>query len=440
MGKRRHQTVGFAVGVATALVAVHALAPATADVIGNYRQLGLFGDVYERVRTNYVEPVDGDLLVKNAINGMLSGLDPHSSYLSPKEWTDLQVVTRGEFGGLGIEVAMEEGYVKVVSPIDDTPASRAGLLANDLITRIDGDTVQGLTLQQAVDRMRGAVSSPITLIVVRKGADKPIELTLVRETIKVRPVRTRLEGDVGYVRISTFNERTFDALKEGIAKLSAEGGDRIKGYVVDLRNNPGGRLDQAVRVGTAFVGNREIVSTRGRKSGETNSFSLEGEDLTGDKPIAVLINGGSASASEIVAGAIQDYGRGKLVGSKSFGKGSVQSLVPLGAQGALKLTTALYYTPSGRSIQARGVEPDVAVAQDVPEELKGRDVLAGEAGLKGHLRNVEEDGKGGSSAYVPADPAADKQLAAALDIVRKGERPPRKEADVTRAAEPTRKP
>jgi carboxyl-terminal processing protease len=383
-----------------------------------YRQLSLFGDVFEKIRSDYVEKPDEAKLIESAVNGMLTSLDPHSSYMDPKNFRDMQVQTRGEFGGLGIEVTMEEGAVKVVTPIDETPASRAGLLANDVITHIDDEPVQGLTLNQAVDKMRGPVNSSVRLKVQRKERKDPFEVKLTRETIRIRPVRARAEGgDVGYIRVTQFNEQTFENLKTNIDKLSNEiGPDKLKGFVVDLRNNPGGLLDQAIMVSDAFLDRGEIVSTRGRNADETQRFNAKSGDLAKGKPVVVLINGGSASASEIVAGALQDHKRAIVLGTRSFGKGSVQTIIPLGGNGAVRLTTARYFTPAGRSIQAKGIDPDQEVLQDIPDELKGKDETKGEAGLRGHLKNSEE--KGGSSAYIPPDPAKDKQLLAAYDHLR----------------------
>ncbi|GJD44632.1 Carboxy-terminal processing protease CtpB [Methylobacterium cerastii] len=384
-----------------------------------YRQLSLFGDVFEKVRTDYVEKPDEAKMIEAAVNGMLTSLDPHSSYMDAKAFRDMQTTTRGEFGGLGIEVTMEDGLIKVVTPIDDTPASKAGLLSNDVITQIDDDQVQGLTLNQAVDKMRGPVNSPVKLKITRKESKDPIEVTLNRDVIKIKPVRSRVEGtDIGYIRLTQFNEQTYDGLKAAVDKLSGEiGQDKIKGYVIDLRNNPGGLLDQAVMVSDAFLDRGEIVSTRGRNPDETQRFSAKAGDITKGKPVVVLVNGGAASASEIVAGALQDHKRATIMGTRSFGKGSVQSIIPLGGSGALRLTTARYYTPSGRSIQAKGIEPDVEVVQDVPDELKGKDETKGEAGLKGHLKQKDVEERGGSSAYMPSDPAKDKQITAAVDFL-----------------------
>ena len=368
-----------------------------------YRQLNLFGDVLERVRADYVEKPDDNKLVQSAINGMLAGLDPHSSYMDPNSLRDLQVQTRGEFGGLGIEVTMEDGLVKVVAPIDDTPAAKAGVMANDIITKLDDEQVHGLTLNQAVEKLRGPADTKIKLTIIRKGSDKPIEVTIVRAVIRVKSVRSHREGDdVGYIRITQFNEQTTDGLKKAIADLTGElGADKVKGFVIDLRNNPGGLLDQAISVSDAFLDKGEIVSTRGRNAEETQRFNARPGDLTKGKPVIVLINGGSASASEIVAGALQDHKRATLVGTRSFGKGSVQTIIPLGAgNGALRLTTARYFTPSGHSIQAKGIEPDIKMLQEVPDDLKAGTDAEGEASLRGHLK--AEGGEESGSAVLRA--------------------------------------
>ena len=415
--------MGAVVGAGTAtLVSQTDLLSGTSAIAASpetYRQLSLFGDVFEKVRTDYVEKPDEAKLIESAINGMLTGLDPHSSYMDPKSFRDMQVQTRGEFGGLGIEVTMEEGLVKVVTPIDETPAARAGILANDIITHIDDEQVQGLTLNQAVEKMRGPVNTAVRLKVQRKERKEPLEVKLTRETIRIRPVRARVEGDISYLRVTQFNEQTFEALRGAIEKTTSEiGQDKLKGYVVDLRNNPGGLLDQAISVSDAFLDRGEIVSTRGRNAEETQRFNAKPGDLTKGKPIVVLINGGSASASEIVAGALQDHKRATVLGTRSFGKGSVQTIIPLGGNGAVRLTTARYYTPAGRSIQAKGIDPNQEVLQDIPDELKGKDETKGEAGLRGHLKAGDKEEKGGSSAYIPPDPAKDKQLLAAYDFLR----------------------
>ena len=390
---------------------------ATSDT---YRQLNLFGDVFERVRSDYVEKPDDSKLVESAISGMLTGLDPHSSYMDAKSFRDMQVQTRGEFGGLGIEVTMEDGLIKVVSPIDDTPASKAGIMANDIISNLDDEAVQGLTLNQAVDKMRGPVNTKIRLKIIRKGQDNPIDVTLVRDNIRVRSVRARTESDdIGYIRITTFNEQTTEGLKREIAALTTQiGADKLKGFIIDLRNNPGGLLEEAVTVSDAFLERGEIVSTRGRNAEETQRRVARSGDLTKGKPVMVLVNGGSASASEIVAGALQDHKRATVIGTRSFGKGSVQTIIPLGSgNGALRLTTARYFTPSGKSIQAKGIVPDIEVLQDVPDELKSRTDTKGEASLRGHLKN-DGDEKTGSQSYVPPDAKDDKALKMAADLLK----------------------
>ena len=393
---------------------------ARAEASDTYRTLNLFGDVFERVRADYVEKPDDSKLVESAINGMLAGLDPHSGYMNPHSLRDMQVQTRGEFGGLGIEVTMEDGLIKVVAPIDDTPAAKAGVMANDIITQLDDSAVQGLTIDQAVDKMRGPVNTKIKLTIVRKGSDKPIEVTIVRDIVRVKSVRSHPEGaDVGYIRITQFSEQTTDGLKKAINDLNAQlGADKIKGYVVDLRNNPGGLLDQAISVPDTFLEKGEIVSTRGRRPEETQRFNARPGDMTKGKPVIVLINGGSASASEIVAGALQDQKRATLIGTRSFGKGSVQTIIPLGGgNGALRLTTARYYTPSGRSIQATGITPDIEVLQEVPDNMKAQIDTKGEASLRGHLK-AEGAEQTGSQSYVPPNESDDKAIKMALDLLR----------------------
>jgi carboxyl-terminal processing protease len=417
--------LGAAAGVAVTLVATQPRllfvgSTAKAAAADTYKQLNLFGDVFERVRQDYVEKPDDSKLVESAINGMLAGLDPHSTYMDPKSFRDMQVQTRGEFGGLGIEVTMEDGLIKVVAPIDETPAAKAGIMANDIITHLDDEPVQGLTLNQAVEKMRGPVNTKIKLKIMRKGQDKPMDVAITRDVIRVRSVRSRVEGDdIGYIRITQFTEQTSEGLKKAITDLSTQiGSDKLKGYILDLRNNPGGLLDQAISVSDAFLERGEIVSTRGRNAEETQRFSAHPGDLTKGKTIVVLINGGSASASEIVAGALQDHKRATLVGTRSFGKGSVQTIIPLGAgNGALRLTTARYFTPSGRSIQAKGIVPDVEVLQDVPDELKTRTDTKGEASLRGHLK-AEGEEETGSQSYIPPKPEDDKALKMADDLLR----------------------
>ncbi len=394
---------------------------AQAAGVSTYKQLSIFGDIFERVRASYVTEPAEDELIENAINGMLTSLDPHSSYLNPKDFSDMRVQTRGEFGGLGIEVTMENELVKVVSPIDETPAAKAGVLAGDLISKIDGENVRGLSLQQAVEKMRGEVNTPIVLTILREGADRPLEITIIRDVIQVRSVRYRIEDeDIGVVDINAFNEQTFDGLEKAIKSIREEVGDeKLKGFVVDLRLNPGGLLDQAVSVSDSFLDRGLIVSTRGRDADEGRRHSARPGDLTGGKPVIVLINGGSASASEIVAGALQDHKRATILGTRSFGKGSVQTIIPLGSNGALRLTTALYYTPSDRSIQGKGIDPDIKVEQPLPDELKGRVEARGESNLRGHIVGNEESDEGsGSIAYVPPDPKDDVQLSYAKDLLK----------------------
>jgi carboxyl-terminal processing protease len=411
-----------AAGAVSATLLWHAFGGASAANSDTYKQLNLFGDVFDRVRADYVEVPEDEALIENAINGMLAGLDPHSSYMNAKRFQEMQVQTRGEFGGLGIEVTMENGIVKVISPIDDTPASKAGILANDLIVEIDGQQVQGLTLEQAVDKMRGKVNTPITLTILRDGKAEPFEVKLIRDLIRLKAVKFELEGgDIGYVRISSFSEQTQEGLDAALADLKAKSGGNLKGYILDLRNNPGGLLDQAISVSDTFLERGEIVSTRGRNPGESQRRIAEAGDSVAGKKVVVLINGGSASASEIVAGALQDHKRATILGTRTFGKASVQTIIPIGSQGALRLTTARYYTPSGRSIQAKGIDPDILIEQEIPEDQKttvGKPT-GGEASLRGHLKNesTEEEG-GGSSAYVPKEKEKDKQLLAALDLLR----------------------
>ncbi|MGR3491363.1 MAG: S41 family peptidase [Shimia sp.] len=361
-----------------------------------YQQLDLFGDIFERVRREYVEEVDEGELIEAAINGMLTSLDPHSAYLSPDDAADMRVQTRGQFGGLGIEVTQEEGFVKVVAPMDGTPADQAGILAGDFITHVDGEALLGLTLDEAVELMRGPVGSEIIVTVVREDEPEPFDVSIIRDTIRLTAVSTRTEGDAVVLRVSTFNDQTYPNLRDGLEDAIAEAGglDGITGVVIDLRNNPGGLLSQAIRVSDAFLEKGEIVSTRGRDPQDGERFNATPDDLVNGKPIVVLINGGSASASEIVAGALQDHSRAIVVGTKSFGKGSVQSVVPLRGQGAMRITTARYYTPSGRSIQALGISPDIIVEQPRPDPLAEEDETEeedrprrSEADLRGSLDN-----------------------------------------------------
>lgn len=391
-----------------------------------YRQLNLFGDVFERVRAEYVDPVTDKELIEAAINGMLTNLDPHSSFLDGEDFKDMQVQTRGEFGGLGIEVTMEDGLVKVVSPIDDTPAFRAGIEANDRITHLDGEQVMGLTLSDAVKRMRGKVGTAIELTVLREGKNEPIKFSITRDVIKIQSVRHHMEGeDVGYIRITTFNEQTQTGLENALKDIKKQAGDKLIGVVLDMRNNPGGLLDQAISVADTFLDQGEIVSTRGRNENDIQRSMARSGELAEGLPIVVLVNGGSASASEIVAGALQDHRRAIVMGTQTFGKGSVQTIVSLGNQGAMRLTTARYYTPSGRSIQAKGIEPDIIVPAALIENLK--DERPSEADLRGALdkdKNATPK-KNDDKAVTPtaegekAEPEkVDYQLSRAIDLLR----------------------
>lgn len=357
-----------------------------------YRQLNLFGDVFERVRNDYVREVKDDDLVDAAINGMLASLDPHSSYMNAKNFSDMQVSTRGEFGGLGLEVTMDEGLVKVITPMDDTPAARAGIKSGDYISAIDGQSIQGLNLNQAVDKMRGPANTQVKLTILRKGEKKPFDVGLTRAVIKVESVRYKREGDVGYIRITSFNEQTEDGLEKAVNRIKTEIGPKLQGVVLDLRNNPGGLLDQAIFVSDAFLDQGEIVSTRGRRSGDTQRYNARTGQVLGNVKMVVLVNGGSASASEIVAGALQDQKRAQVFGTRSFGKGSVQTVIPLngGADGALRLTTAKYYTPSGRSIQALGIDPQVLIEQTADANSEDSKDTRSEADLPYHLDEEEK--------------------------------------------------
>jgi carboxyl-terminal processing protease len=419
---------GIATQVAGPLMAQEAARNASV-----YQQLDLFGDIFERIRAQYVEEVEPEKLIEAAINGMLTSLDPHSSYLPKKAFDDMQVQTRGEFGGLGIEVTQEDGYVKVVTPMDDTPAAAAGIQPGDFITHVNGESVLGLTLDQAVEKMRGPVGSEIVITVVREGTAEPFDVSIIRDKIKLTVARARLEGSTAVVRLTTFNDQTYPGLEAGLKKVYEEAGgaDKVNGVVLDLRNNPGGLLTQAIKVSDAFLDQGEIVSTRGREPGDGERFNAAPGDITGGKPLVVLINGGSASASEIVAGALQDHRRAIVVGTKSFGKGSVQSVIPLRGDGAMRLTTSRYYTPSGRSIQSLGVHPDVLVEQpprvaeaETPEGERPRG--RSEAELRGSLSNdsmsederrllEEEAARAEASAKLRKD---DYQLAYAIDILR----------------------
>lgn len=428
---------GFVVGP---LVAAWAQDANRADT---YRLLNLFGDVFERVRAEYVEPVNDRDAIENAIQGMLTGLDPHSSYMNPRMYRDMQVQTRGEFGGLGIEVTQEGGYIKVISPIDDTPAARAGVKPGDLITHLNGNTVQGLTLQDAVEQMRGERGTSIRLTIRREGVDRPVELTLTRDVIRPQVVRSRLEGgDIAYIRLTSFNEQTEVGLRRAMQTLRSQAGGNLKGIVLDLRNNPGGLLDQAVQVSDDFLDQGEIVSTRARRAEDSQRWNARSGDIAQGLPVVVLINGGSASASEIVAGALQDHRRAILMGVKSFGKGSVQTVMPIPGNGAIRLTTARYYTPSGRSIQATGIEPDIEVRATREEGTQVAARRDREANLRHALRNdnggqtqaatplppldvptalverVQRDPAEGAPAFDPTKPETDHQLQEALRLLR----------------------
>ncbi|TCP59921.1 carboxyl-terminal processing protease [Rhodovulum bhavnagarense] len=437
---KRYAIAALGGTIAGALMATQVAGPLmaqeTAARTSVYEQLDLFGDIFERIRAQYVEEVDEGDLIEAAINGMLTSLDPHSSYLPPKDFDDMQVQTRGEFGGLGIEVTQEEGFVKVVSPIDDTPADEAGIEAGDFITHVDGESVLGLTLDEAVDMMRGPVGSEIVITVVREGLDEPFDVTIIRDTIKLTAVRSRIEGNTVVLRITTFNDQTYDNLEEEWNSAVEElgGAENVGGVVLDLRNNPGGLLTQAIKVSDAFLEAGEIVSTRGRDPQDSDRYNASAGDITDGKPVVVVINGGSASASEIVAGALKDHRRAVVIGTKSFGKGSVQSVIPLRGDGAMRLTTARYYTPSGRSIQALGVAPDIVVAQPPRRPEAGEEDENGaasrfsrsEADLRGALGNdsmTEDERRQLEEELERAEAAAklreeDYQLAYAIDILK----------------------
>jgi carboxyl-terminal processing protease len=425
---------GTALGlIVTTQVAGPLIAQEAAADSSVYQQLDLFGDIFERIRAEYVEEVDETELIEAAIDGMLTSLDPHSGYLSPDDAAEMRVETRGEFGGLGIEVTQEEGWVKVVSPMDGTPAEAAGIMAGDFITAVNGESVMGLTLDDAVDLMRGPVGSEIIVTIVREGTPEPFEVSIIRDTIKLTAVRARTEGRAVVLRITTFNDQTFPDLSAGLAEqVEAAGGlENVNGIVLDLRNNPGGLLNQAVYVADAFLDAGEIVSTRGRDPAMGDRYNATPGDLVEGLPIVVLINGGSASASEIVAGALQDHRRAIVVGTQSFGKGSVQTVMPLQGDGAMRLTTARYYTPSGRSIQSLGISPDIIVQQPIPVEpdpdaaeeetpsFRGevdlRGALANDSLTEDELRVIEEDrARAEAAAALRED---DYQLAYAIDIL-----------------------
>ncbi|SLN30888.1 S41 family peptidase [Pseudooctadecabacter jejudonensis] len=421
--------------VATTQVAGPLVAQEAQSNASVYEQLDLFGDIFERIRAQYVEEVDEAALIEAAIDGMLTSLDPHSSYLSPEDAADMREATRGEFGGLGIEVTQEEGFVKVVSPIDGTPASEAGIEAGDFITAVDGENLLGLTLDEAVELMRGPVGSEILITVVREGVDQPFDVSIIRDTIKLTAVRSRVEGETVVLRLVTFSDQTYPSLEEQLAEQVAEAGgmDNVNGFVIDLRNNPGGLLNQAIAVSDAFLDAGEITSTRGRDASDGQRWNAREGDLAEGKPIVVLINGGSASASEIVAGALQDHQRAIVVGTNSFGKGSVQTVMPLRGDSAMRLTTARYYTPSGRSIQALGISPNIIVEQprrdpnaEATEEDEDAGFIRSEADLRGSLENdslSEDEIEQIEADRARAEDAAalreeDYQLAYAIDILK----------------------
>jgi len=433
-GKRRHVIWALVLSLPLIMAGGPALSEKRLDESELYNQLTLFGDVLEQVRRNYVDAPSDKELIEAALSGMMASLDPHSAYLPPKNFEDMQVETKGEFGGLGIEVTMENGLVKVIAPIDDTPASRADMRPNDLISELDGKPVLGLTLSEAVELMRGEKGKPITLTVLREGEKEPLEIVIIRDTIRIRAVRTRVEGpdkNIAYIRLTTFNSQTTKNLKKAFNSLPAEiGSKNIAGYIIDLRNNPGGLLREAISVSDTMLDRGEIVSTRGRNEDDSSRFSARRGDMARGLPIVVMINGGSASASEIVAGALQDHHRAVIMGTQSFGKGSVQSIMPLGNEGALRMTTARYFTPSGRSIQAKGITPDIIAEQELPEELQGREGRR-EADLRGALDGKDIDGSfnGGAPsdskeqkrktpiAFIPPKPEDDKQLQDAIQLL-----------------------
>ena len=434
--RHRLTLVALALLTSVAFVIPPAMAKDTPPAPANsgsstYELLNLFGEVFDRVRTDYVEPVADDKLIESALNGMLTSLDPHSSYMNEKQFADMRITTKGEFGGLGIEVTMENGLVKVVSPIDDTPAAKAGLKPNDFISEIDGTPVMGLSLSDAVEKMRGPVGTTVKISILREGLKEPLKIVIKRDTIKIQSVRSRSEGDVIYLRISSFSENTSDAMKAAFDKEKKNIGAKLKGVVLDLRNNPGGLLDQAIAVSDAFLDHGEIVSTRSRKPDDSRRYSATPGDIADGLPIVVLINEGSASASEIVAGALKDHKRAVALGTKTFGKGSVQTVIPIDGHGAIRLTTARYYTPSGTSIQATGITPDIQVQQAKVEALKGDRSSFSEANLPGHLSNDQQPAAPAATAPADADAvpdakkdgkkddsASDYQLSRALDLIR----------------------
>ena len=404
----------------TAAVLLAKAEPRTNDEI--YSDLTLFGEVFDRIRAEYVEAPDEKKLIHAALQGMLTSLDPHSSYMEPTDYADVQEDTSGQFGGLGIEVQMEDGVIKVVSPIDDTPAARAGILSNDFIIKLDGADIQGLSLDQAVEKMRGPIGSTVKVTIVRDGVADPIDFELTRAVIATRAARLTMEGDIAVIRLARFSEQAFIGIQKSVDDAFKQlNGKAPKGIILDMRNNPGGLVDQAVFVSDAFLKQGAVVLTRGRIDSESSRYDAKPDALDAklaDVPLVVLINGGSASAAEIVAGALQDHKRATLIGTRSFGKGSVQSIIPLGADGAMRLTTARYYTPNNRSIQAAGIQPDILITEDVPEEFKGKDEILGEVALPGQIGGgTETQATVGSSVYVPADKDKDNQLQYAIKLI-----------------------
>jgi len=383
-----------------------------------YRQLNIFGDVFEKIRTDYIETPDDAKLVESAINGMLVNLDPHSSYFNPKAFKDLQDQTKSGNGGIGVEISEDGELFKIVNPIEGSPAFRAGLITDDNILSVDGEDLRGQTLNQVVDKLRGPLNSRVSLKIFRKLKSDTFTVTLVRDVIKISSVKPRNEGDIGYIKITQFTDKTLDGLKTAFDQFRRDiPPNKLKGYIIDLRNDPGGLLEQAIAVSDAFIETGEIVSIRGRRADDTQHYMAKSGDLANGKPLVVLINGGSASGSEIVAGALQDHKRATVIGTRSFGQGTIQSIIPLGANGALKLTTAMLYLPSGKSFQAKGIDPDIQVLPNVPDENKGKNETKGEAALKAHIKNGDGE-QGGSSTYVPNDPKDDEQLNYALALLR----------------------
>ncbi|MDQ8728847.1 S41 family peptidase [Bradyrhizobium sp. LHD-71] len=423
MRKASLRLLGVAAGTILSFLVIQApgFSAAHAATDGDtYSQLNLLGEVFERLKREHVEKVDDAKLVEGAIKGMLESLDPHSRYMDAKAWRDMQVTTSGEFGGVGVEITAEDDLVQVIAPLDGTPAARAGIMSGDLITHIDDRSIHGVSLEEVSEWMKGPINTQVRLKVIRKGVDVPVDIALTREVIRLRSVSYRIDGDdIGYVRISRFSEQTTSELHKALADIAKRiPREKLSGYVVDLRNNPGGLLEQAVSVSSAFMARGEVVSIRGRSAADSQRFTARGGDLTRGKPLVVLINGGSASASEIVAGALHDHKRATLVGTRSFGKGSVQTLIPLGtSKGALAITTARYFTPSGRSIQAQGIMPDLEILQDVPDALKGRSDVQGEASMPGHLSGDSEE-RPGSQSYVPREERDDKALSTAFSLLR----------------------